>query len=276
MDAVYKVLVEVAMFQCEDWSLAHVTIICCVVGCFMRFWETLFTTERWCHGKPFHFPQTPQLGKLLPDDQIGWKDMIFVNINSFIITAAYFTHLVLHLKRSNNFDSPFDGSSWIPPLSLPLQLLALFVIYDAVYVPFHRFLHLPEVYPWIHKHHHKTTVPHRGTFDGINAHPIEFVSGEYMHIFAIAVLELLLSSAGWRLHWWTVVSFVLCSSCLAPLNHTLVDVRIPGLFDPRDHGVHHKLLRANYFQYVKCWDMLYGSYYSGEDMIAKILIGKVN
>lgn len=282
MEAVSTVLADFVVFQVEDWSFVHWSIVFGVVGGIMRIWEKLFTQEIWCHGKPFNFPETPQLGKLLPDDQIGRKDMLFININRHIITPIYFTHLIQHLKFSDAFESPFDGSSWIPPLSLPLQVLAMYVIYDSVYVPFHHFLHLPQVYPWIHKHHHKTIVPHRGTFDGINTHPIEFAIGEYMHLFAVAALKLLLCSGGsvvglpCKLHWSTVAAFILLTSIMAPLNHTLVDVRVPFLFDPRDHGVHHKLLRANYFQYVRWWDMLYGSYYSGEDMIAKSLARKAS
>jgi len=158
-------------------------------------------------------------------------------------------------------------------------MLALYFIYDAVYVPFHRFLHLPEVYPWIHKHHHRTIVPHRGAFDGINAHPIEFAFGEFLHLFSIQVLELILASAGRspalaQTNIVVVCIWLLCASFQASLNHTLFNIRVPGLFETRDHGVHHKLLRSNYFQYVKWWDVFYGTYFSGEEMISRMLADK--
>merc|ERR1719316_947788 len=130
--------------------------------------------------------------------------------------------MVQHCKHSSDVEM-----SWMPPLTLPLQMIALYFIYDAVYAPFHRFLHLPEVYPWIHKHHHRTIVPHRGTFDGINANPIEFASGEFMHLFSINVLELILNKVGIQLSVIVIGVWLLATMFQASFNHTLFDVRVP-------------------------------------------------
>lgn len=269
LDFAVAALVACVTLQFDDLTVVHCIILSLVIGSAFRIFESIFTWKIWCGGFPFSFAEIPQLGKILPDDQLFWKDFLFVNFNRHVITPAYVVCMVQHCKLSSDIDK-----SWMPPLTLPLQMLALYFTYDAVYVPFHRFLHLPEVYPWIHKHHHRTIVPHRGTFDGINAHPVEFAFGEFLHLFSINMLELVFASVGARLNIVVICVWLVCTSLQASLNHTLFNVRVPGVFEPRDHGVHHKLLRANYFQYVRWWDVFYGTYISGEEMISKTLANK--
>lgn len=271
MDILISALVACAFLQFDDLTVVQCIILSVVIGSAFRVVESIFTWKIWCGGQPFRFPEIPQLGKILEDDELYWKDFLFVNFNRHVITPVYVVCMVQHCKNSSGIDK-----SWMPSLALPLQMLALYFIYDSVYVPFHRFLHLPEVYPWIHKHHHRTIVPHRGTFDGINANPVEFASGEFMHLFAINVLELILNTVGMKLGVWVICVWLVCTMFQASFNHTLFDVRVPGVFEPKDHGVHHKLLKANYFQYTKWWDMFYGTYVSGEEMIAKKLASKAS
>lgn len=286
LDSVLDFAAAIASGQYENWSWVHVIFASLFFGGFAWFSELFFRPTGWGaafwrHGKPFTFPEMVQFGKILTDDDFGWKDTVFISFNRFVVTPCYFTHMIRHFHASDNFSGPFDGSSWFPPLVLPLHVLALLVIYDSVYVPFHRFLHLPEVYPWIHKHHHKTIAPHRGTLDGVNAHPIEMACGEFLHLFSCVVLEMILSKVGpvlgiaSKLHWTTVAVMFVVTAVEASLNHTQIDVRVPGFFDTRDHSVHHRLLKANYFQYTRWWDMCYGTYYSGEEMVSRWKAQKV-
>jgi sterol desaturase/sphingolipid hydroxylase (fatty acid hydroxylase superfamily) len=130
---------------------------------------------------------------------------------------------------------------------------ALFVFYDFFYCLFHRGLHRPEVYRFVHKvrrqcccccfvwlagcggatpapppwklprshtaaplqHHHKQFAPSRGNTDALNVHPFEFISGEYLHLFSLAAVGSVLN-----VHVWTVACFIIAGGVLASLNHT--------------------------------------------------------
>merc|ERR1719198_1059184 len=130
-----------------------------------------------------------------------------------------------------------------------VALPALYVVYDLPYTVFHRVLHHRSVYRFVHKHHHRQIVPTRGNYDAINVHPFEFVVGEYLHIFAVSVVPC---------HVATVAVFVILSGVLASLNHTRFVVRVPGVYDSKNHDVHHRLYNFNYGQYIMLWDRAFG------------------
>ena len=62
------------------------------------------------------------------------------------------------------------------------------------------------------------------------------------------------------LHVIGVLSFLFLAGIMASLNHTRWAVRIPFVFDVRDHDVHHRLPRSNYGQFVMWWDKIFGSF----------------
>merc|ERR1712032_688282 len=136
-----------------------------------------------------------------------------------------------------------EGIDWdlLPSISWPLQLLAVFFIYDAIYVPLHGIAHWPALYPWVHKHHHRQNSPFRGMWDGVNVNPIEYIAGTYLHILSLRVVESALGSLGASMHCSVPVAFFIISAACASLNHSRHDIRVfaPCFFDVRDHSVHH-------------------------------------
>lgn len=111
-----------------------------------------------------------------------------------------------------------------------LALPALFVVYDLFYQAFHRALHHRSVYALVHKHHHRQKAPSRGSSDAVNVHPFEFLSGEYNHILAVAIVPC---------HITTVLVFIIIGGFLASLNHTRFDVQIPGaVYDVKCTSLH--------------------------------------
>lgn len=218
----------------------------------------------WCGGRPFRYDEIAVKGKVHSDDDLQFIDHAYVLINRFL-TVPYIVWTAQHMQTTDAIDW-----SWCsPPLFFgPLQFFALFALYDAIYVPFHRTLHIPFLYPWIHKHHHRQLSPFRGTWDGINTHPVEFFFGSNLHLWSIMMLEGLmyfLSSHVSNLipsqvHIIPVCLFWLVTAFEASLNHTRWGVHIPFFYDVRDHDVHHRWPRTNYGQFVMWWDHLYGSY----------------
>ena len=72
--------------------------------------------------------------------------------------------------------------------------------------------------------------PSRGNVDAVNVHPVEFVSGEFLHLGCIMTLNYV----GLEVHAATIVAFILIGGVLASLNHTRADVRVPpSIFDVR-------------------------------------------
>ena len=133
----------------------------------------------------------------------------------------------------------------------------LFVVYDLFYSLFHRALHLKSVYSLVHKHHHRQHAPSRGAVDALNVHPFEFVCGEYNHLLALWLTQRLLGSV----HVAAVLVFIVAGGAAASLNHTRLDVVLPGgVYAVRAHDVHHRLPRSNYGQYTQVWDRLLGTY----------------
>lgn len=140
---------------------------------------------------------------------------------------------------------------------LPIHLPLLFVIYDFFYTLFHWALHWPPIYPLIHKHHHRQMTPFRGSTDAINVHPIEYVIGEYDHLWTMFLLTKIF---GPGVHCLTFIAFIAIGGALASLNHTRIDVQLPYVFNVRAHDFHHRQPRCNYGQYLMLWDCVFGTF----------------
>lgn len=178
---------------------------------------------------------------------LDYLDFLYIAIN-IAITALYGYHFHMFAASTDKISWAVDGATiWNTVVTCLLQL----GVYDMVYCPFHRALHLPAIYPYIHKHHHRQLAPTRGTIDGINTHPIEFTCGIYLHIFALFIVPC---------HAYGAALFLLVTSLMASLNHTRWAVKIPGVFDVRDHDMHHQIFKCNYAQYVPWWDLLMGTH----------------
>jgi len=182
----------------------------------------------------------------------GWKDWLFVYINRISVPVMTF-HVFQYTWNSKKiFWSPKDLSF----MSTIGAVVALFLTYDAFYVPFHSLLHVRALYPWIHKHHHRQNVPTRGNLDATNTHPIEFILGEYLHLVSLFVV----STFVMKIHVGTVIFFILFGGLLASLNHTRFDVSIPFFYDVRAHDMHHHMPMSNYGQYTMVWDKVVGTF----------------
>ena len=123
----------------------------------------------------------PEKGKRLEDEDLIFRDYLYVFINE-IITVFYAVEIARMIKRA-----PYIvwGAWNMNPLNTVGTVLVACGCYDFVYYWFHRFLHIPAIYPYIHKHHHRQLIPFRGSWDGANTHPIEFIFGEFLHIGAL-------------------------------------------------------------------------------------------
>jgi len=152
-----------------------------------------------------------------------------------------------------------------------LALGIMFLSMDMLYAPLHHLLHLPMLYPLIHKHHHRQHFPTRGYLDAGNEHPIEHMIGVMCTWFAVCTAEILLPTIGmwssrvkyqgsgglfnvrdtipWTkgggVHAATVLVFFQFHAALAMLNHSPYNVQfsLPFMGSTVLFGAENKVLR---------------------------------
>jgi len=136
------------------------------------------------------------------------------------------------------------------------SLWVMFVVMDVCYAPLHHIMHLPKLYPLVHKHHHRQHFPTRGYLDAGNEHPIEHVIG-VLCTWAAVIAAVTLTQA----HAVTIFVFFNIHAALAMLNHSPYDVEfdiIPFLlkYSVANHEMHHRKFTVNYAQYSMFYDHL--------------------
>uniref|UniRef100_A0A6B2LFY8 Fatty acid hydroxylase domain-containing protein n=1 Tax=Arcella intermedia TaxID=1963864 RepID=A0A6B2LFY8_9EUKA len=196
-------------------------------------------------------PKIPIRGPHL--DKLGLVDYSFVVFNK-ITTPLFLYHLTqfCYLSSRITWSIPdLPSFLWRFFLAVP----ALFIIYDFFYCFFHRFLHHPSVYRFVHKHHHQQNAPTRGLVDALNTHPFEYVTGEWDHLFATYLLTLVM-----EVPVQAIMAFMLIGSFLAGLNHTRLDIGLWLIYQVKHHDAHHRYPTVNYGQYIVLWDLVFKSY----------------
>jgi len=202
----------------------------------------------------------------LPTRTTG-KPVRYVGLDhkSFIFLAINAVHEWIFVQRLCHFiwHSPevplaYSEISLVNTLG---SLWVMFIVLDTFYAPCHHILHMPRIYPLIHKHHHRQHFPTRGYLDAGNEHPIEHVVG-VMCTWS-AVLAAVYGPTG--AHGLTLFIFFNVHAALAMLNHSPYDVEfpiIPGLvnYSVANHEMHHRKFTVNYAQYCMWYDHLVNTF----------------
>ena len=227
------------------WPLLHVLAFALLVLLALEGVAALVSVVLDCASAPS--ARAPPGGRLIHRRDCADFTSIYTNK---LCTVAF----LLHLLRDLWFARPPPPPSL---LSVAAPIPLLFLAYDAIYSPFHYFLHWAPVYAYIHKHHHRQVAPHRGLEDAVNTHPLEYASGMWMHLLALWLLR---DACGLPISPWAVLLFVAGGSLLAAVNHSRVEVAVPFLFNSLEHDTHHRFSAHNYAQYTQAWDWLAGTY----------------
>lgn len=200
---------------------------------------------------PFH---------IKPLERLSFLDKLYIFLAK-VVTAlfVYHTYKFTVATDVSRISLDFRTNAIITALKyFPLHLFALIMVYDFFYTLFHWALHWPPIYPLVHKHHHRQMSPFRGNADAINDHPLEYVSGEYLHLFALYLLTRCVPAQ--QVHAISVVLFIFIGGTLASLNHTRINFHIPFMFNVNSHDYHHRQPKVNFGQYVMFWDWVFGTY----------------
>lgn len=188
----------------------------------------------------------PIKGKHL--DAFDATDNLYIFINK-LLTVCFVYHLIWVCYYCSSIKWRPEEANIYNTFG---SLIFFYIFYDFFYANFHRLLHVRELYPLIHKHHHRQKAPSRGNLDAINVHPFEFLVGEYLHLVTVWFIPC---------HVYAVAFFVVFGGIVASLNHTRFDINIPLLYSVSNHDVHHSTSPlSNYGQYIMLWDWIQGSY----------------
>eukprot|EP00934_Nitzschia_sp_Nitz4_P009063 Nitzschia sp. Nitz4//scaffold20_size174350//30338//31503//NITZ4_002084-RA/size174350-snap-gene-0.214-mRNA-1//1//CDS//3329541755//9053//frame0 len=203
----------------------------------------------------FKFESIPVRGKHL--DDFSNTDLLFIGISK-VQTGPFVYFLLRYAISEPNF-------LWMPNqmsfFNVILPLPILFLVFDFFYTILHWALHIKAVYGFVHKHHHTQKAPSRANDDAINVHPIEYILGEYNHLFAFFLCCRVMNM---KIHAVAALLFLSVGAVLAGWNHVRYDITINflglNLYDSKAHDVHHRIPQSNYGQYTVFWDYLFGSY----------------
>ncbi len=180
-------------------------------------------------------------------EHLGVKDVLFIFINQFVETFFLREVNLIASSEVGTRESCFDF--FFPPpfsyIALPIYsvaaaLLLLFAD-DFLYEKLHALLHRDRyLYKFVHGHHHKATRPTRGYIDAINENPLEMIAALVLNLFAIRILQPLLTVA-------SIGLFLLLKAIFAIINHLDRGFSI-GFYSSERHLIHHSIRNAHYGQ----------------------------
>merc|ERR1712216_49390 len=158
--------------------------------------------------------RVPMYGKT---EIISTKDLLFIHMNRFL-TACYIGHTIQLMTK---WDQIFPSSARYTVTNTAGAFVGMFLVYDLLNYIFHRALHHPVFYPFIHKHRHR--------------HAALRCSGCHKN---------------------TALAFFSLSGVFIWINHALDIVSVPCLVNVTDHDMHRHHYICIFGQYVMAWDTL--------------------
>jgi sterol desaturase/sphingolipid hydroxylase (fatty acid hydroxylase superfamily) len=228
-----------------QWILGGVLIRAAIA-----FYDHLvvFVVDRLCQN---NLLPTRTTGKPVRYVSLDQKSMIFLSLNA-VHEWLFVQRLCHYIWHSPDVPLELEEIGIINTLG---ALLVMFIVLDICYAPCHHILHMPFLYPLIHKHHHRQHFPTRGYLDAGNEHPIEHVVG-VLSTWG-AVLAAVHGPTG--AHGVTLFLFFNIHAALAMLNHSPYNVQftvIPGMmhYSVANHEMHHRKFTINYAQYCVWYD----------------------
>lgn len=204
---------------------------------FFEFLKNAFQ-HRFLHKKPL---KKSQLQK-----EIFWSFM------SGLIFAA--TGLLICFLYVNGFTAIYTEFSTASFYYFPLSIFIFLALQDAYYYWFHRWMHLPKVYKYLHLIHHKSV--HTSVLTSFSFHPLETIFQAAFLPITILVLPL---------HLYALLFVLLIMTISATINHAGVEIYPSGrvgkwfqkwFIGSTHHDFHHRKFNYNYGLYFTFWDRL--------------------
>eukprot|EP01059_Diplonema_ambulator_P019124 TRINITY_DN3195_c0_g1_i1.p1 TRINITY_DN3195_c0_g1~~TRINITY_DN3195_c0_g1_i1.p1 ORF type:complete len:324 (+),score=72.67 TRINITY_DN3195_c0_g1_i1:50-973(+) len=231
-----------------EWGLCYLAK---VVSIRVMDWGIQWGTAKWYENQRLKYRV---VNKVKGDNPLEGVDYMYLFLNSFVETG-FLMHLSEFFFNSSALTWRYEETTFLS--TLPALWLLLF-LNDLLYAPLHLIMHYPPLYPFIHKHHHRSSLPSRYYLDAGNDHPLEQIGGLLCMWFAM-----LLTAATTGLHVVTLAAFFTIYLLVQICNHSPYDVRanILGIaYESGLHEMHHRIPSCNMAQYCMTFDKLIGTY----------------
>ena len=135
-----------------------------------------------------------------------------------------------------------------------IQDFIIAVIFQSVIEYYwHRLMHIPFFYKYMHKYHHYYKSPE--VYDDLYIHPIE-AFGYYCILYGPPFVMQ-------SLHLYSFILYMVVMGLCGVLDHSGVRVKIFSIYNTSDHDRHHSHFDVNYAFPFPFMDMIHGTYIRG-------------
>ena len=179
------------------------------------------------------------------------KEIYWSLISGFIFGAIA---VFIYYLWSINYTAIYLDFNNYPLWYIPISIFAFLFIQDTYYYWIHRWMHLPKIYKFFHKVHHKSV--HTTVFTAFSFHPYEtFLQAIFLPIIVIFL----------PIHLYALFAVLLIMTLSATINHAGVEVYPSGklgnwfrkwIIGATHHDSHHTKFNFNYGLYFTFWDRL--------------------
>lgn len=174
-----------------------------------------------------------------------------------LLAFSLFSALLLEAVQAGK-TSVYFGLQDYGLLYLPASFFAALVLHDTYFYWIHRFMHLPRVFPFIHKIHHLSVTP--TPFAYFSFQPAEMAL--QFGIFPILIFFL-------PMHPFTLIAFFSYNVAINIIGHGGFEI-IPARWSKlpllrlsnnvSHHDLHHTRFHYNFGLYFNFWDRLMGTF----------------
>lgn len=177
---------------------------------------------------------------------------VYWSFFSGLIFAA--TGLLIYFLYIKGFTAIYSDASKYSIAYIPLSVVLFLVLQDTYYYWFHRWMHIPKIYKYLHLIHHKSI--HTSVLTSFAFHPLETIVQAAFLPFIIMLLPL---------HIYALLGALLIMTISATINHAGVEIYPSGKFGlwfkkwfigATHHDFHHRKFNYNYGLYFTFWDRL--------------------
>lgn len=206
---------------------------------FMLFY--IIKRQAWYHRKiQLRFPKKKKIYQEL-----------FYSCISIVILSSF--GLLLFYARQGGYTLIYSDISEYGWLYFWLSIPLLLMIHDTYFYWLHRFMHLPQIYPWVHRVHHYSHNPSPWT--SFSFHPLEGIL-EYGFVFVVFLIPF---------HGLALLFFATYSIVVNVLGHLGYEVfpRWASRWHNTSthHNMHHQYVKCNYGLYFSFWDRVMGTHH---------------
>ena len=182
------------------------------------------------------------------------KEIRWSLLSSFIYAAP--AAVVLELWKLGETAIYMELDAY-PLWYLPISVAVYLFLHDTYFYWTHRLMHLPALFPRVHKVHHESRPP--TPWASFSFHPYESIIGAiFLPVIVLFV----------PIHIGAVLGILTLMTMAAVLNHCGFEVFPKGwlrgwpgrhLITAAHHDLHHKHVRCNYALYFRFWDKVMGT-----------------